>query len=82
MSVHRKFSPGTEPTPKGQSDWAGSNPSPPSSWSTLSEGTVPFLEDRERQEAEKREARWRVVTGGQRLSKRGTVGVNEVPRNS
>jgi hypothetical protein len=42
---------------------------PSSAWSTLTEDTVPLLDDIERVEAEEREARWHVVAGrrGRRL---------------
>ncbi len=61
MTVDRELPPGAEPTQEGASGRAGFSPRP-TSWSDLSEGTVPVMDDFERVEAEEREARWRVIT--------------------
>jgi hypothetical protein len=64
MSVgQRSSSHAAEPRQEGALDQRGSGAERSLSWSALSEGTVPLLDDLERVEADEKEARWRVVTG-------------------
>lgn len=75
MSADRGSPPQSAELARGvQLDQEEPNASSSSSWPTLSEGTVPLLDDLERVEAEEREARWRVVTSGRLGPSRGRRG--------